>query len=84
MHHMPYAAISVLCTLLSYPTMFLMVTIFILPPFGFFFGLKSYRQRMRAQTRPDERNRYTAAMPMLFSAVSFFLQIYVVNTMYRA
>lgn len=77
---MPYAVISVLCTLLSYPSMFLMVTIFILPPLGLFFGLKSYRQRMRQ----GSRNCYTAAMPMLFAAASFFLQIYAVNTMYRA
>jgi hypothetical protein len=83
---MSYAAISVICTLLSYPTMFLMVTIFILPPLGFFFGLKSYRQRLRAQTQMGlgEPNRCIAAMPMLFAAASFFLQIYAVNTMYRA
>ncbi len=61
-----------------------MVTIFIFPPVGFILGVKAYRQHRRELTNPQDRNLLVAAFPMLFAAMVFALEFWLVSTGYRA
>ena len=81
---MKFTKLSVICTLLSYPTIFLMITIVVLPALGLIFGAISFRQHMRAAARPEDRRPLIAALPMIFAVVSFVLEIAFVNATYRA
>jgi Zn-dependent protease with chaperone function len=81
---MRYATASILCTLVSYPTLVFMVTIFILPPLGFYFGVKAYAQGRREDRHRRTRDRLLSAFPMLFAGASFLLQLYMVNHLYQA
>lgn len=78
------AKISFFCTLLSLPTMFLMITILIFPALGFFIGIKAYRQYMNEKKGLEERSTIIAAQPMIFAVVAFVLEICFVNGTYRA
>lgn len=73
-------AISVSTLLLA----FLIIPVLVLPPLGFFFGLKSFR-RFRA-AHPDARmqNRVLAAVPMVFSVGMLVFASNLINSGYRA
>lgn len=80
---MPFVFISISLTFLSYITWFLLVTIFIFPPLGFFFGLKAYRQKLRVGLPLTYWGYLSAAFPMIFAAATFIFQVYVTSTEYR-
>lgn len=81
---MGYSKVSVICTLLSVPTIFLMITILVFPAIGFAFGIKAYGQHMRECTNPKDRKPLLAAGPRIFAIVVCILELWFVNSTYRA
>lgn len=84
MRHSTLAKASILCTLLSIPVIWMLVTVFVLPPIGFVLGVRSYRKYKRELTNPQDRNLLVAAFPMGLAAVVFALEYWFLGATYRA
>jgi hypothetical protein len=78
------AVTSVACTLVSVPTMFLVVKIFIIPGLGLFFGWKAYRQYMREHPMPESQNRAAASLPMIFASLVLIAEVVFIDSTYQA
>nr|WP_315224047.1 hypothetical protein [uncultured Albidiferax sp.] len=81
---MRYSKLSVIITLLSVPTMFLMITILIFPAIGFLIGIKAYKQYLHERVSPTDRTYLFAAFPMIFAVVVCIVELWFVNMTYRA
>lgn len=78
------AAISIILTLVSLFTFWLVVPMFVLPPLGFFLGWKAYRAGKAGNPRRKGLARFISLLPMLAAVAAFVLEFYVMTTMYRA
>jgi len=77
-------ALSLALSVLSLLTVWMMVTVFILPPLAFYTGYKAYQARRR---RPGPRSvirTLVSALPMVLSVAVFALILTMINTGYQA
>ena len=77
-------ALSLLLTVISLFTFWLVVPLFLLPPLAFFCGYKAYATRRRQAPRPGLLANILWLMPMALAVVAFVFELYIMNTEYRA
>lgn len=78
------AALSLIFTVVSLFTFWLVVPMFVLPPLAFVFGYKAYRAK-RASIMPLSRAAwFWSIMPMALAVAAFFFEMYVFGAGYRA
>ena len=76
------AAISLILSCLSVLFLWLVLPMFILPPVAFYCGLRSWRaSRLRQR---GAMGKILAAMPMVLALAALPLDLYLLNTGYRA
>lgn len=80
---MNLAKLSIFVTLLSVPTIFMMVTVFIFPLLGLFIGYLSYRKKTSAARLGRADDTSNPAMPMYFSVATMVVEIFFINLTYR-
>ncbi|HEX7985127.1 MAG TPA: hypothetical protein VF616_16545 [Duganella sp.] len=69
---------------LSYPLMFLMVTIFLFGPLNMYLGYRAYRGTVAQRPLLGIGGKLWAARALLAATASFALQYYMVATGYKA
>ena len=69
---------------LSYPLMFLMVTIFLFGPLNMYLGYRAYRGTLNKHPGLSAGRKLWAARALLAAAASFAFQYYIVATEYKA
>ena len=84
MRDVRYSKLSVIVSLLSIPTIFLLATIIIFPAIGFVLGIKAYKQDTGEQTWPNDQRPWRAALPMALAVALPILELWFVNATYRA
>jgi hypothetical protein len=77
------AAISLLLTVISLFTFWLVIPMLVLPPLAFFLGLKSYRTEKARKLSATSLSKLVSLFPMVAAAVAFIFEFYVMNTQYR-
>lgn len=76
------APLSLVLTFLSVLTLWLVVPMFILPPLAFYCGLRSWRaSRLRQR---GVIGKVLAVLPMVLAIAALPLDLYLLNTGYRA
>ena len=81
---MKYGYLSVVCTLLTVPTFFLMVTVILFPMLGLYFGCLSYSAHLQDNPNASSLKKFRAALPMVFAIATFLLGGALITTTYRA
>ena len=75
---------SLVLTLLSALTLWLAITIFILPPLAAYAGYRAYRIQLQRQPGMSRSRKLLWMLPMLLAIVAMPLELYVLNAGYRA
>jgi hypothetical protein len=76
--------LSLFLTLLSALTLWLAITVFILPPLAAYVGYRAYRAQLERQPRVSRSRKLLWLLPMLLAIVAMPLELYVLNAGYRA
>ena len=76
--------LTFLLIFLSYPLMFLMVTIFLFGPLNMYLGYRAYRGTLAKRPGLSFGGKLWAARALLAAAASFAFQYYIFSTGYRA
>ena len=77
------AAISLLLTVISLFTYWLVMPMLVLPPIAFFLGLKSYRTDRARNLSATKLSKLISLLPMAAAVGAFTFEFYVMNTLYR-
>lgn len=75
--------LTFLLILLSYPLMFLMVTVYIFGPLNMYLGYRAYRGTLNKHPRLSAGRKLWAARALLAAATSFAFQVYLITTQYK-
>jgi hypothetical protein len=78
------AALSILVTVVSLFTFWLVVPMLVLPPLAFFLGLKSYRASKLENATPSSLSEFLSLAPMVLAVAALLFEIYAITTMYRS
>ncbi len=81
------AALSLVLTALSAFTFWLVIPLFVLPPLAFFFGYKAHKANKANWAKTLQTSRIKtllSVLPMVLAVAAFFLELYFMNTAYRA
>jgi hypothetical protein len=76
------AAISLLLTVMSLFTYWLVIPMLVLPPLAFLLGLKSYRT-VTAKSLSTSLSKLISLFPMVAAVMAFLFEFYVMNMLYR-
>ena len=77
-------ALSLALSVLTILTAWMMVTVFILPPFAFYYGYKAYQARRRKPGPFGLMAKLMAMLPMALSVAIFVLVMVAINMGYKA
>ena len=69
------AALSLLLSVMSVLTLWLIIPVFVLPPLAFFIGYKAYRA--------SRSRKLLSCVPMAVAVAAFFLDVYILSVGYR-
>jgi hypothetical protein len=75
--------LSLFLTLLSALTLWLAITVFILPPLAAYVGYRAYRTQRQRQPYMSRTQKLVWMLPMLLAIVAMPLELYVLNAGYR-
>ena len=75
---------SILLSLLSLPLVWLIVPALIFTPIAFVLGLAAFIRAARRRPKPGALRLSAYALPMLLAIAVFWMQLWLVNTGYRA
>jgi hypothetical protein len=78
------ALLSLVFTLLSVFTFWLVIPLFILPPLGAYCGYRFYRMQTQLHRPIGLFRKLLYMAPLLLAIAAFPLELYVLNTEYRA
>lgn len=78
------ALLSLFLTLLSVLTLWLAITVFILPPLAAYVGYRAYRAQRQRHPSMTRTQKLVWLLPMLLAIVAMPVELYVINTGYRA
>lgn len=76
-------ALSLLLTVISLFTFWLVVPLFVLPPLAFCCGYKAYVAWRGQAIQPVVTEKLLWMAPMLLAVAAFVFELYVMNTEYR-
>lgn len=76
--------LTFLLILLSYPLMFLMITVYIFGPLNMYLGYRAYRGTLVKRPGMSARRKLWAARALLAAAASFAFQVYLITTQFKA
>lgn len=76
--------LTFLLILLSYPLMFLMITVYIFGPLNMYLGYRAYRGALAKRPGMSAGRKLWAASALLAAAASFAFQVYLITTQYKA
>lgn len=79
----PMAVASILLSVLSLYTFWLVLPMFVLPPIAFCLGLLSHRANRAKNRMPTKLAVAFSMFPMLLSVAAFWFEIYLMATEYR-
>ena len=80
---MNLARLSIIITLLSVPTLFMMVTVVIFPMLGLLVGYLSYRKKTSENLLARTGGKANAAVPMYFAVATMIVEILFINLTYK-
>ncbi|USX20809.1 hypothetical protein NHH82_01170 [Oxalobacteraceae bacterium OTU3REALA1] len=75
--------LTFLLILLSYPLMFLMITVYIFGPLNMYLGYRAYRGTLNKHRGLSAGRKLWAARALLAAAASFAFQVYLITTQYK-
>ncbi|WP_394781615.1 hypothetical protein [Undibacterium sp.] len=78
------AALSVILSVISLFTFWLVIPMFVLPPLAFFLGYKAHKAKQARIFQTSRAKKFLSLLPMVFAIAAFFLELYAINTGYRA
>ncbi|SEO30946.1 hypothetical protein SAMN05428959_106233 [Duganella sp. CF517] len=76
--------LTFLLILLSYPMMFLIITVYIFGPLTMYLGYRAYSGALKQHPRAGVGRRLWAARALLAAAASFAFQVYLITTQFKA
>jgi hypothetical protein len=76
--------LTFLLILLSYPLMFLMITVYIFGPLNMYLGYRAYRGTLVKHPGLSFGQKLWAARALLAAAASFAFQVYLITTQFKA
>lgn len=78
------AITSILLSLITLFTFWLVLPLFLLPPVAFILGLISHRANRSKNPTPTKLGLALSVFPMFLAVVAFWFGMYIMNTEYRA
>lgn len=76
--------LSLMLTVLSFFTFWLVIPMFVLLPLAVFFACKAYRVRHRRNAGASRLQKLQWSVPILIPIAAFVLQMVILNTGYNA